>query len=73
MPLDWGSAKERIVTTVAKTCARIVTEAPMQTMQAPLAHFDEQVAQGRMPVPFTHFPLGYPLLIAALSKTGLSL
>ena len=43
----------------------------MQTMQAPLAHFDEQV--GRMPVPFTHFPLGYPLLIAALSKTGLSL
>ena len=70
MPLDWGSAKERIVTTVAKTCATIVTEAPMQ---APLAHFDEQVAQGRMPVPFTHFPLGYPLLIAALSKTGLAL
>ena len=38
-----------------------------------LAHFDEQVAAGQMPVPFTHFPLGYPLLIAGLSKTGLSL
>ena len=38
-----------------------------------VAHFDEQVQPGHMPVPFTHFPLGYPLSIAALSKTGLSL
>jgi 4-amino-4-deoxy-L-arabinose transferase-like glycosyltransferase len=37
-----------------------------------IAHFDEQVT-GRMPVPFTHFPPGYPLLAAALSRTGLPL
>jgi hypothetical protein len=35
-----------------------------------LAHFDEQVT-GRMPVPFTHFAPGYPLLAAALSRTGM--
>jgi hypothetical protein len=34
------------------------------------AHFDEQVAHGRLPVPLTHFPPGYPLLIAAV--TGVS-
>jgi len=38
-----------------------------------IAHFDEQVASGRMPVPFTHFPPGYSLLMAALSFAGLSL
>ncbi len=35
-----------------------------------VAVFDEQVAYGRMPVPFTHFAPGYPLLIAALTRTG---
>jgi len=35
-----------------------------------IAHFDEQVT-GRMPVPFTHFAPGYPLLAAALSRSGL--
>lgn len=35
-----------------------------------LAHFDEQTASGRFPVPFTHFAPGYPLLIAALSAVG---
>lgn len=33
--------------------------------------FDEQVAYGRIPVPFTHFAPGYPLLVAALSSTGI--
>jgi hypothetical protein len=37
-----------------------------------VAIFDEQVT-GRMPVPFTHFAPGYPLLAAALSRTGLPL
>jgi MFS family permease len=37
-----------------------------------VAHFDEQIASGRMPVPFTHFPPAYSLLIAALSFAGLS-
>lgn len=37
-----------------------------------MAHFDEQIT-GRMPVPFTHFAPGYPLLAASLSKTGLPL
>jgi hypothetical protein len=36
-----------------------------------LAHFDEQVAVGRMPIPLTHFPPGYPLLIATFSLLGL--
>jgi Dolichyl-phosphate-mannose-protein mannosyltransferase len=35
-----------------------------------LAHFDEQVAPGRFPVPFTHFPPGYPLLTAAIAALG---
>ncbi len=35
-----------------------------------IAHFDEQVTMGRMPVPFTHFAPGYPLLIAAISRAG---
>jgi hypothetical protein len=34
------------------------------------AHFDEQVAAGKFPVPFTHFPPGYPLLIAAAVRLG---
>ena len=38
-----------------------------------LAHFDEQVAAGRMPIAFTHFPPGYPLLIAGLSRLRMSL
>lgn len=38
-----------------------------------VAHFDEQIAAQRMPVPFTHFPPGYSLLIAGLSWLGLSL
>jgi len=38
-----------------------------------VAHFDEQVASRRMPVPYTHFPPGYSLLMAALSFAGLSL
>jgi Dolichyl-phosphate-mannose-protein mannosyltransferase len=35
-----------------------------------MAHFDEQVAAGRLPVPLTHYPPGYPLLIAGLSRLG---
>ena len=35
-----------------------------------LAHFDEQVATGRFPIPFTHFPPGYPLLTAVIARTG---
>jgi hypothetical protein len=37
-----------------------------------LAHFDEQVARGRFPVPFTHFAPGYPLAIAGLNAAGFS-
>ncbi|HTA46656.1 MAG TPA: hypothetical protein VK789_29635 [Bryobacteraceae bacterium] len=36
-----------------------------------VAVFDEQVAYGRMPVPFTHFAPGYPLLMTALAKFGI--
>ena len=35
-----------------------------------LAHFDEQIGVGHMPVPFTHFAPGYPLLIAAFMRLG---
>ena len=35
-----------------------------------VAHFDEQVSYGRMPVPFTHFPPGYPVLIALVQQLG---
>ena len=38
-----------------------------------VAHFDEQVAAGKFPVPLTHFPPGYPLLIAGLSRFGMTL
>jgi len=38
-----------------------------------LAHFDEQVAVAHMPVPFTHFAPGYPLLVAVIARTGLRL
>lgn len=35
------------------------------------AHFDEQVEVGHFPVPLTHYPPGYPLLIAGVSRMGL--
>jgi len=35
-----------------------------------VAVFDEQVAFGHFPIPFTHFAPGYPLLIAAVARTG---
>ena len=38
-----------------------------------LAHFDEQVDPGRFPVAFTHFPPGYPLMIAGVSRLGMPL
>ena len=38
-----------------------------------IAHFDEQTAPGRMPVPFTHFAPGYPILIAGISKLGFAM
>lgn len=38
-----------------------------------VAHFDEQVAAGKFPVPLTHFPPGYPLLIAGAYRLGLPL
>ena len=37
-----------------------------------VAHYDEEVT-GRLPVPLTRFPPGYPLLIFALSSVGLPL
>jgi len=37
-----------------------------------VAHFDEQVATGRLPVEFTHFPPGYPLLMGLLARIGIS-
>ena len=36
-----------------------------------LAIFEEQVNWGRFPVPFTHFPPGYPILMAALGRAGI--
>jgi hypothetical protein len=38
-----------------------------------VAHFDEQLDWGRLPVPATHFGAGYPLTIAALGLLGLPL
>ena len=35
-----------------------------------MAHFDEQIAAGRLPVAQTHYPPGYPLFIAGLSTLG---
>jgi hypothetical protein len=37
-----------------------------------VALFDEQVAFGHFPIPFTHFAPGYPILIAAFSRTGVA-
>jgi hypothetical protein len=37
-----------------------------------VAHFDEQVAVGHMPIPFTHFAPGYSLLVAGLLRFGLA-
>jgi len=37
-----------------------------------LAHFDEQIAAGHLPLPLTHFAPGYSIAIAALSWTRLS-
>ena len=36
-----------------------------------VAHFDEQVRWGRMPIPFTHFGPGYPVAIAGLQLLGI--
>ena len=36
-----------------------------------VAHFDEQVDFGHLPVPFTHFAPGYPILLAALMAVGI--
>jgi hypothetical protein len=36
-----------------------------------VALFDEQVAYGHFPIPFTHFAPGYPILIAAVSRAGI--
>lgn len=38
-----------------------------------VAHFDEQVKWGHMPIPLTHFGPGYPVAIAALKALGLPL
>src|SRR5437763_1471400 len=38
-----------------------------------IAHFDEQLAPGHFPVAFTHFPPGYPLLLATGSRLGVPL
>ena len=43
-----------------------------QCFCANIVVFDEQVAFGHFPVPFTHFAPGYPLLIAAISRTGMA-
>ena len=37
-----------------------------------IAHSDEQIAAGRMPVPLTHFPPAFPLVIAGLTRLGLT-
>ena len=38
-----------------------------------LAVFEEQVDWGRFPVPLTHFPPGYSILIAGMGRAGFSL
>lgn len=35
-----------------------------------MAHFDEQVKAGQLPVRLTHYPPAYPLLIAGLARLG---
>ncbi len=37
-----------------------------------MAHYDEQLPAGHLPVPMTHFPPGYPLFIAGVSRFGLA-
>ena len=37
-----------------------------------VAHFDDQVAVGHFPIPFTHFAPGYPVLVAGLDAIGSS-
>ena len=37
-----------------------------------VAEFDEEVLQGILPIKLTHFPPGYPLLIAGLSHLGVT-
>src|SRR5437868_8709140 len=37
-----------------------------------MAHFDEQLHIGHLPVPMTHYSPGYPLLIAGVSRLGLT-
>ncbi|MGA3185974.1 MAG: glycosyltransferase family 39 protein [Bryobacteraceae bacterium] len=41
-----------------------------QCLCTTVAHFDEQVARGSFPVPFTHFAPGYPILVAGISFLG---
>lgn len=41
--------------------------------QTSIIHFDEERAQGRVPAPVSHFPIGYPALVAGLRLLGLNL
>ncbi len=41
--------------------------------QTSIIHFDEERALERIPAPVSHFPIGYPTLIAALHLLGLPL
>ncbi len=38
---------------------------------ASVAHFDEQVNVGHLPVSFTHFAPGYPILVAGIAASGI--
>jgi hypothetical protein len=38
-----------------------------------IIHFDEERAHGRVPAPVSHFPIGYPVLLAGLHLLGLRL
>ena len=41
--------------------------------QTSIIHFDEERALGRIPAPVSHFPIGYPTLIAGLHLLGIPL
>ena len=43
------------------------------TISTPLVYFESERAHGTIPAPLTTFPPGYPLLIAAIARCGLSL
>ncbi len=51
------------------TASSIVSEGCFCTH---MAHFDEQLHIGYLPVPMTHFSPGYPLLIVGISAFGLT-